>query len=50
MPGVGALAKQLGVNHKSAEAALRLLEQEGLLAGQGPGRNRRIVSLVGTKT
>ncbi len=47
IPGVGALAKQLGVNHKSVETALRQLEQEGLLAGQGPGRNRRIVSPVG---
>lgn len=44
VPGVGTLAKQLGVNHKTVEAALRLLEQEGLLSNQGPGRKRRIVS------
>ncbi len=44
MPGVGTLAKELDVNHKSVEAALRQLEQEGILAGQGPGRKRRIVS------
>ena len=47
MPGVGTLAKQLDVNHKSVEAALRQLEQEGLLAGQGPGRKRRIVAPSG---
>lgn len=47
MPGVGTLAKQLGVNHKSVEAALRQLEREGLLAGQGPGRSRLIVSSAG---
>ena len=44
MPGVGTLAKQLDVDHKSVEAALRQLEQECLLAGQGPGRKRRIVA------
>ena len=44
MPGVGNLATQLGVNHNAVEAALRQLEQEGLLAGQGPGRKRLIVA------
>lgn len=44
IPGVGSLANQLDVNHKSVEAALRQLEQEGVLEGQGPGRKRRIVS------
>lgn len=43
MPGVGWLAAELGVNHKTVEAALRQLEGEGLLAGQGPGRRRLIV-------
>lgn len=43
LPGVGALAAELGVNHKTVEAALRQLEQEGQLAGLGPGRKRRIV-------
>ncbi len=47
IPGVGALAKQLDVNHKSVEAALRQLEQEGVLQGQGPGRKRRIVAPSG---
>ena len=43
LPGVGALAAELGVNRKTVEAALRQLEKAGQLAGQGPGRNRRIV-------
>jgi DNA-binding LacI/PurR family transcriptional regulator len=43
LPGVGWLATELGVNRKTVEAALRQLEREGLLAGQGPGRRRRIV-------
>ena len=43
MPGVGWLAAELGVNRKTVEAALRQLEQEGLLAGQGAGRRRLIV-------
>ena len=43
MPGVGWLAGELGVNRKTVEAALRQLEQEGLLARQGAGRRRRIV-------
>ena len=47
MPGVAALAKQLGVDHKAVQAAMCLLEKEGVLAGQGPGRNRRIVAPSG---
>ena len=43
MPGVGWLATELGVNHKTVETAMRQLEGEGLLAGQGPGRGRLIV-------
>lgn len=42
LPGVYSLAKDLGVNHNTIHAALQLLEQEGLLAGQGRGRPRRI--------
>ena len=42
MPGVNRLAADLGVNHKTVEAALRQLQREGLLAGQGAGRRRRI--------
>jgi DNA-binding LacI/PurR family transcriptional regulator len=42
MPGVATLTKELGVNHKTVEAALRLLEQDGILVGQGPRRPRRI--------
>ncbi|MFT5109648.1 MAG: hypothetical protein ACI8XO_003401 [Verrucomicrobiales bacterium] len=39
------LASELGVNHKTAEAALRQLEAEGLLKSQGSGRPRRIVAI-----
>jgi hypothetical protein len=43
MPGVKQLAGEVGVNHKTIEAALRQLEHEGLLVGQGQGRKRQIV-------
>jgi len=43
MPGVLLLERELGVNRKTVEAALRQLEHEGLLAGQGAGRRRHIV-------
>jgi DNA-binding LacI/PurR family transcriptional regulator/DNA-binding MarR family transcriptional regulator len=42
MPGVGALARELGVNHKTVEAALGRLVKEGALVEQGPRRRRRI--------
>jgi DNA-binding LacI/PurR family transcriptional regulator len=42
MPGVDQLARELGVSRKTSEAALKLLESEGLLKGQGPRRRRRI--------
>ena len=44
LPGVGALAAELGVNRKTVEVALQQLEKAGHLAGQGPGRKRRIVA------
>ncbi len=43
MPGRKTLAGELGVNHKTCESALQLLEGEGLLVSQGRGRGRRIV-------
>lgn len=43
MPGRNALAHELGVNHKTVEAALRQLEEEGLLERQGRGRGRKIL-------
>ena len=43
LPGVNSLAGDLGVNRKTVEAALKQLEKEGLLAGQGQGRKRRII-------
>lgn len=43
MPGRVRLAEELGVNHKTAQAALQLLENEGLLVSRGAGREREIV-------
>ncbi|MCE9518638.1 MAG: substrate-binding domain-containing protein [Verrucomicrobia bacterium] len=43
MPGISRLAKELVADRKTVEAALKQLEHEGLLVGQGPGRQRRIV-------
>ena len=43
LPGRDRLADELGVNHKTVEAAMRRLAEEGLLESQGPGQRRRIV-------
>jgi hypothetical protein len=43
IPGREDLAIELGVNAKTVESALRLLERDGLLITQGAGRKRRIV-------
>lgn len=42
IPGPRKLSEELGVNSKTIEDALRLLEEEGFLVGQGRGRPRRI--------
>lgn len=42
LPGVKLLATQLGVNHKTVQAALEQLEQEEVLVNEGPRRRRRI--------
>lgn len=47
MPGIKSLAGELGTNHKTVDAALRLLEKEGLLVPQGSGRRRRINATKG---
>lgn len=44
MPGVVSLAAELGVNHKTVEAALSQLEREGLLRGQGARRPRIVTN------
>ena len=49
MPGADYLAAALGVNRKTVEAALRRLETEGVLVGQGAGRKRRIVLAAGER-
>ena len=40
MPGGEGLARQLGVGRMTIEAALSMLESEGLLVPQGPRRER----------
>jgi DNA-binding LacI/PurR family transcriptional regulator len=42
MPGVLRLETELGVNRKTVEAALRILEKDGWLVSQGAGKRRRI--------
>ena len=44
IPGREDLAIELGLNAKTVESALRLLEQDGLLLSQGAGRRRRIAA------
>lgn len=48
MPGAIHLAAELAASSKTTEAALRLLETEGLLCGRGPGRSRSIVASPAT--
>lgn len=43
-PGVHRLAADMGIHHTTAEAALKQLEQEGLLLSQGAGKRRKIQS------
>lgn len=42
MPGGPALARELGIDGKTVWAALNLLEKQGVLVGQGPGKRRKI--------
>ncbi|MCH1498406.1 MAG: substrate-binding domain-containing protein [Akkermansiaceae bacterium] len=44
MPGSNRLARELGVGGNTLEAALKQLENEGLLISQGPSRCRKINS------
>lgn len=46
MPGRKTLAAELGVNHKTCESALQLLEAEGLLIPQGKGLSRMIAKSI----
>lgn len=43
MPGIHMLARDVVANHKTVEAALGILEKEGLLERRGAGRRRAIV-------
>lgn len=42
MPGSNRLARQLGIGGNTLEAALKQLENEGVLLSQGPSRRRKI--------
>jgi DNA-binding LacI/PurR family transcriptional regulator len=51
LPGIVKLGRELGVNHNTIDAALQLLDAEGILVPQGSGRPRLIVLPEGvTKT
>ncbi len=50
IPGRDELALELGVNPKTAEQAIRLLEHEGTLISQGSGRKRRIADVHKSKS
>lgn len=43
MPGAWNMAAELGVDHKTIQAAMGLLERKGLLRRRGAGRRRKIV-------
>lgn len=43
MPGVLRLEKSFGINRKTIELALQMLEVEGIIESQGAGRRRKIV-------
>lgn len=42
LPGIQRLGIELGANHNTVEAALRLLEEQGVVASQGHGRPRQV--------
>ena len=50
MPGEHSLVAELGGSHDTVKEALRLLEQEGLLINQGPGKRRLIAAASPAKT
>ena len=44
IPGTPQLSRELGVDRKTIIAALGILESEGLLVSQGPGKRRKVLS------
>ena len=49
VPGVHQLARELGVNPKTVDSALRQLEWEGVLTSQGPRRPRLVAEAGGSR-
>lgn len=49
MPGMDAVARELGVDPKTVGLAMELLEKEGILVSQGVGRARRIAMRGGLR-
>jgi DNA-binding LacI/PurR family transcriptional regulator len=49
LPGTPALSSELGVDRKTIMAALKGLEEAGLVEAQGPGKPRRILLTKGQK-
>ncbi len=49
LPGVAALGKEIGVNVSTMNAALQILEKEGLLITQGSGKGRKIKQTINTR-
>lgn len=48
--GTPALSEELGVDRKTVTAAINLLQKEGLLASQGPGKPRVVAKSAKTKS
>lgn len=49
VPGGKVLANEFGVNHKTCESALQLLEAQGVLISRGRGRTRKVAASFNAK-
>ncbi len=49
IPGCKTLAHEFGVNHKTCESALKLLEARGVLVSLGRGRTRKVAASFNAK-
>jgi len=50
LPGMKSLSIRLGVNHKTVDGAVRILESKGLIQSNGTGKKRTITPQGATKT